>query len=146
MVPCKGNILVVYKIGSSTSGVAIGVFNGLTTLEDCLDVRAKLSELCHREGLSKVLLDFHSADVDMSIMDQFQFGHSFPEAKFPLYVKIVVLVNPQFHETHGQMLMVTVGQNRYTNISTTSNLKGVEHLFGPVETILSELRCVSEVQ
>jgi hypothetical protein len=102
------------------SGIVEAVTSGNLTATDMHTTRQKIAELCKTENLTKVLVDDRTITSLPSFEDLFQFGATFLESGFPLYIKIAHVVNSEMMADNE--FLETVAVNRGANIKTFQNL------------------------
>jgi hypothetical protein len=82
--------------------------------------RLKIGKICKEQNFTKVLVDDRSATSLPSFEDLFQFGSTFLDSGFPLYIKIAHVVNSD--QLPDNEFLETVAVNRGANIKTFQNM------------------------
>ena len=102
------------------SGIVEAVTSGKVTATDMHHSRQKIAELCKKENITKVLVDDRFITSLPSFEDLFQFGSTFLQSGFPLYIKIAHVVNAEMMADNE--FLETVAVNRGANVKTFQNI------------------------
>lgn len=96
------------------------VTSGEVTAADMNQARHRIAEICRNERITKVLVDDRNVTNMPSFEDLFQFGSTFLDSGFPLYIKIAHVINAA--SMSDNEFLETVAVNRGANLKTFQNM------------------------
>ncbi len=101
-------------------GIVEAVTAGEVTAADMHKARQNITEICKKEHITKVLVDDRKVTNMPSFEDLFQFGSTFLNSGFPLYIKVAHVINAA--SVSDNEFLETVAVNRGANIKTFQNM------------------------
>lgn len=90
------------------------------TATDMNETRQTISRICKEQRLTKVLVDDRAVTSIPSFEDLYQFGSTFLDSGFPLFIRIAHVVNGE--TLSDNEFLETVAVNRGANVKTFQDI------------------------